>query len=84
MRTALAVASISRRRAFGSSRRTWARLGLKMQVFPETSPWPPRAQARTSVKWIEERRENFAAASQAREQRTTVEVAAAATAHCSP
>jgi aerobic carbon-monoxide dehydrogenase large subunit len=53
--------------------------GLKMQVFPEdvTVAALSRRLGRP-VKWLEERRENLAAASQARGQRTTVELAAAA------
>ena len=53
--------------------------GLKMQVFPEdvTVAALTRRLGRP-VKWLEERRENLVAASQARGQRTTVEVAAAA------
>jgi len=53
--------------------------GLKMQVFPEDVAVAALArQLGRPVKWIEERRENLAAGSQAREQRTTVAVAAAA------
>ena len=53
--------------------------GLKMQVFPEDVAVAALARMlRRPVKWIEERRENLAAASQAREGRTTVEIAAAA------
>jgi len=53
--------------------------GLKMQVFPEDLAVAALARMlRRPVKWIEERRENLAAASQAREGRTTVEIAAAA------
>src|SRR5206468_11579120 len=53
--------------------------GLRMQVFPEDIAvaallW----RLGRPVKWLEERRENLVAASQARGQRTTVEVAAAA------
>jgi carbon-monoxide dehydrogenase large subunit len=51
--------------------------GLKMQVFPEDVAVAAIARALSRpVKWIEERRENLAAASQAREQRIDVEVAA--------
>ena len=53
--------------------------GLKMQVFPEDVAVAALARRLgRPVKWLEERRENLAAASQARAQRTTVEVAAAA------
>jgi len=53
--------------------------GLKMQVFPEDVAVAALARKLgRPLKWIEERRENLAAATQAREQRTTVEVAAAA------
>jgi aerobic carbon-monoxide dehydrogenase large subunit len=53
--------------------------GLKMQVFPEDVAVAALARRLgRPLKWIEERRENLASASQAREQRTTVEVAAAA------
>jgi carbon-monoxide dehydrogenase large subunit len=52
--------------------------GLKMQVFPEDVAVAALARRLgRPLKWIEERRENLAAASQAREQRTTVEIAAA-------
>src|SRR5262249_40980400 len=52
---------------------------LKMQVFPEDSAVAALARMlRRPVKWIEEGRENLAAASQAREGRTTVDIAAAA------
>ena len=52
--------------------------GLKMQVFPEDVAVAALARRLgRPVKWLEERRENLAAASQARAQRTTVEVAAA-------
>src|SRR2546426_2073590 len=52
--------------------------GLKMQVFPEDVAVAALARKLgRPLKWIEERRENLAAAAQAREQRTTVEVAAA-------
>lgn len=51
--------------------------GLKMQVFPEDVAVAALAmRLGRPVKWIEERRENLAAASQAREQRFDVEVAA--------
>ncbi|MBI4637848.1 MAG: xanthine dehydrogenase family protein [Candidatus Rokubacteria bacterium] len=53
--------------------------GLKMHVFPEDLAVAALARlVGRPVKWIEERRENLAAASQAREQRMEVEVAAAA------
>ena len=53
--------------------------GLKMQVFPEDVAVAALSRRLgRPVKWLEERRENLAAASQARGQRTTVEVAAAA------
>jgi len=53
--------------------------GLKMQVFPEDVAVAALARRLgRPMKWVEERRENLAAASQAREQRTTVQVAAAA------
>ncbi|PYN77154.1 MAG: hypothetical protein DMD96_24405 [Candidatus Rokuibacteriota bacterium] len=53
--------------------------GLKMQVFPEDVAVAALARMlQRPVKWIEERRENLAAASQAREGRTAVEIAAAA------
>ncbi len=52
--------------------------GLKMQVFPEDVAIAAVARRLgRPVKWLEERRENLTAASQARSQRTTVEVAAA-------
>jgi len=53
--------------------------GLKMQVFPEdVAVAALTRRLGRPVKWLEERRENLTAASQARGQRTTVEVAAAA------
>jgi carbon-monoxide dehydrogenase large subunit len=53
--------------------------GLKMQVFPEDVAVAALSRRLgRPVKWLEERRENLAAASQARGQRTTVELAAAA------
>jgi len=53
--------------------------GLKMQVFPEDVAVAALARRLgRPLKWLEERRENLAAASQARAQRTTVELAAAA------
>src|SRR5262249_61842334 len=53
--------------------------GLKMQVFPEDVVVAALARMlRRPVKWMEERRENLAAASQARQGRATVEIAAAA------
>jgi carbon-monoxide dehydrogenase large subunit len=53
--------------------------GLKMQVFPEDIAVAALARRfGRPVKWFEERRENLAAASQARAQRTTVEAAVAA------
>jgi len=53
--------------------------GLKMQVFPEDVVVAALARMlRRPVKWMEERRENLSAASQARQGRTTVEIAAAA------
>jgi len=53
--------------------------GLKMQVFPEDVALGALSRRLgRPVKWIEERRENLVAASQARGQRTTVELAAAA------
>ena len=53
--------------------------GLKMQVFPEDVAVAALARRLgRPVKWLEERRENLAAASQARAQRTAVEIAAAA------
>jgi len=52
--------------------------GLRMQVFPEDVAIAAVARRLgRPVKWLEERRENLTAASQARSQRTTVEVAAA-------
>jgi carbon-monoxide dehydrogenase large subunit len=52
--------------------------GLKMQVFPEdVAVAALTRRLGRPVKWLEERRENLAAASQARGQRTTVEMAAA-------
>jgi len=52
--------------------------GLKMHVFPEDIAVAALARSvGRPVKWIEERRENLAAASQARAQRMEVEVAAA-------
>jgi carbon-monoxide dehydrogenase large subunit len=51
--------------------------GLKMHVFPEDVAVAALARRLgRPVKWIETRRENLAAASQAREQRLAVEVAA--------
>jgi carbon-monoxide dehydrogenase large subunit len=53
--------------------------GLKMQVFPEdVAVAALTRRLGRPVKWLEERRENLTAASQARGQRTTVELAAAA------
>src|SRR5207249_2116772 len=53
--------------------------GLKMQIFPEDVAVAALARRLgRPVKWIEERRENLGAASQARAQRTSVEIAAAA------
>ena len=53
--------------------------GLKMHVFPEDVAVAAIARLTgCPVKWVEERRENLAAASQARAQRMEVEVAAAA------
>ena len=53
--------------------------GLKMQIFPEDVAVAALARRLgRPVRWIEERRENLAAASQARAQRTSVEIAAAA------
>jgi carbon-monoxide dehydrogenase large subunit len=53
--------------------------GLKMQVFPEdVAVAALTRRLGRPVKWLEERRENLAAASQARAQRTAAEVAAAA------
>jgi len=53
--------------------------GLKMQVFPEDVAVAALSRRLgRPVKWLEERRENLTAASQARGQRTTVELAAAA------
>jgi carbon-monoxide dehydrogenase large subunit len=53
--------------------------GLKMHVFPEDAAVAALARlVARPVKWIEERRENLAAASQARAQRMEIEVAAAA------
>ena len=50
-----------------------------MQVFPEDVAVAALARRLgRPVKWLEERRENLAAASQARAQRTAVEIAAAA------
>jgi carbon-monoxide dehydrogenase large subunit len=51
--------------------------GLKMHVFPEDVAVAALARRlERPLKWIEERRENLAAAAQAREQRMDVEVAA--------
>jgi len=51
--------------------------GLKMHVFPEDVAIAALARRLgRAVKWIETRRENLAAASQAREQRLEVELAA--------
>jgi len=51
--------------------------GLKMHVFPEDVAVAALARRLGGpVKWIEERRENLGSASQAREQRVEVEVAA--------
>jgi len=51
--------------------------GLKMHVFPEDVAVAALARLLgRPVKWVEERRENLAAASQAREQRMEVEAAA--------
>jgi aerobic carbon-monoxide dehydrogenase large subunit len=53
--------------------------GLKMQVFPEdVALGAVSRKLGRPVKWLEERRENLVAASQARGQQTTVELAAAA------
>src|SRR5262249_9038373 len=53
--------------------------GLKMQVFPEDVAVAALSRRLgRPVKWLEERRENLVAASQARGQRTTVEAAAGA------
>src|SRR5262247_4772607 len=53
--------------------------GLKMQVFPEDVAVAALSRRLgRPVKWLEERRENLVAASQARSQRTMVELAAAA------
>ena len=53
--------------------------GLKMHVFPEDLVVAALARRLgRPVKWIETRRENLAAAAQAREQRVEAEVAAAA------
>jgi carbon-monoxide dehydrogenase large subunit len=53
--------------------------GLKMHVFPEDLVVAALARRLgRPVKWIETRRENLAAAAQAREQRVDAEVAAAA------
>ncbi len=53
--------------------------GLKMQVFPEDVVVAALTRRLgRPVKWLEERSENLVAASQARGQRTTVELAAAA------
>jgi aerobic carbon-monoxide dehydrogenase large subunit len=53
--------------------------GLKMQLFPEEVAVAAAARlVGRPVKWVEERRENLLAASQARGQETEVEVAAAA------
>jgi aerobic carbon-monoxide dehydrogenase large subunit len=53
--------------------------GLKMQVFPEDVAVAALARMLgRPLKWIEERRENLAAASQAREQQATVEAATTA------
>jgi len=51
--------------------------GLKVHVFPEDVAVAALARAlKRPLKWIEERRENLAAASHAREQRVELEVAA--------
>jgi aerobic carbon-monoxide dehydrogenase large subunit len=51
--------------------------GLKMAVFPDEVAVAAAARLlRRPVKWMEERRENLTAASQAREQETAVEMAA--------
>jgi len=51
--------------------------GLKMQALPEDVVVAALArQLGRAIKWVEERRENLAAASHAREQRLEVEVAA--------
>jgi aerobic carbon-monoxide dehydrogenase large subunit len=53
--------------------------GLKMQVFPEDVAVAALARMLgRPLKWIEERRENLASASQAREQQATVEAATTA------
>jgi len=52
--------------------------GLKMQVFPEdVAVGALTRRLGRPVKWLEDRRENLTAASQARGQRTTVEMACA-------
>jgi len=80
MRTALAVAlDLAEARVRIVTPDVGGGFGLKMQVFPEDVAVAALARRLgRPVKWVEERRENLAAASQAREQRTTVEVAAAA------
>ena len=51
--------------------------GQKMHILPEDLAVPALARVtRRPVKWIEQRRENLAAASQAREGRVEIEVAA--------
>jgi aerobic carbon-monoxide dehydrogenase large subunit len=53
--------------------------GLKVHVFPEDVAVAALARRlRRPVKWVEERRENLAAGTQAREQRVDVELAAGA------
>ena len=80
MRTALAVAlDLPEARVRIVTPDVGGGFGLKMQVFPEDVAVAALARRLgRPVKWVEDRRENLAAASQAREQRTTAEVAAAA------
>ena len=80
MRTALAVAlDLPEVRVRIVTPDVGGGFGLKMQVFPEDVAVAALARRLgRPVKWVEERRENLGAASQAREQRTTAEVAAAA------
>src|SRR5881409_1974365 len=80
MRTALAVAlDLPHAQVRIVSPDVGGGFGLKMQVFPEDVAVAALARRLgRPVKWLEERRENLAAASQARAQRTSVELAAAA------
>ena len=78
MRTALAVAlGLPESRVRVAVPMVGGGFGLKMQVFPEDVVVAALARLLSRpVKWIDERRESFAAASHARGQQVDVEVAA--------